>query len=392
MSLAAAIDAEAARLTSDLVRIRRTLHANPELAFEEHETAALVASHLDALGLSVQRGIGRTGVVAVLEGARPGPTVGLRADMDALPIQEATGLPYASTRAGRMHACGHDLHTAIGLGVASVLCGLRDRIAGRVKFIFQPAEEVLRGAAAMIADGVLDAPRVDTIVSFHNWPVLPAGRVGYTRGLVMASSDGFEITLKGVSGHAAHPHTTVDVIAGAAYLVAQLQTIVSREVAPIRPAVVSIGQLTAGTAPNILPETATLAGTVRTLDGDTRTAIERAIARHLDGLRAGMRVDSILDYRRGVPVLRNDDAVLDRALASVRAAIGADNVVELVGASMGTEDFSCFTERVPGVYLRIGSQADATTAMLHNAGFAPDERAIAVGVRAMSRVVLDLVA
>src|SRR6185436_5111932 len=199
--------------TEELVALRRQLHQRPELAFEEHETAKAVGAFLGKLGVKYKNGIGKTGVVAVIEGAKPGRTVGIRADMDALPILEQTGLPFASKLPGKMHACGHDVHTVIALGVAAALSEMRSELKGRVKFIFQPAEETLSGARAMIADGALDDPKVDLILGYHNWPAVVAGKVGYNAGPVMAAADAFDITLKGRDGHGAHPHLAVDTLA-----------------------------------------------------------------------------------------------------------------------------------------------------------------------------------
>ncbi len=222
------IDGLTEKITDELIQIRRSIHQNPELGFEEFETAKLVSGTLDRLGIHQRSGVGGTGVVGVIEGAGPGKTVAIRADLDALPIDEQSGVPFASKVPGKMHACGHDVHTAIALGAAMVLNEIKDRLKGRVKLIFQPDEEGLGGAQAMIEDGVLEDPTIDIVLGYHNWPLLEAGKVGYQTDVVFAAADLFDITLKGVSGHAAHPHTTVDTIAAAAYFITQLQTIVSR--------------------------------------------------------------------------------------------------------------------------------------------------------------------
>jgi hippurate hydrolase len=384
------IDSITAEIADRLIQIRRTIHQHPELAFEETATADLVARVLADLGVLHRRGVGKTGVIGLIAGAKSGRTVGIRADMDALPIQENTGLPYASTEAGKMHACGHDAHTAILLGVAMVLCRMRDRLAGQVKLIFQPAEETLAGAAAMIADGALENPAVDIMLGYHNWPLLDAGSIGYHPGVSFASSDAFDVTVSGTSGHAAHPHLAVDAITAAAYFVTQLQTIVSREVAPVRPAVVTIGRIAGGTARNIFADSVRLEGTVRAHDEATRTSIEEAMRRMLHGLKLGMRTDFALDYRRGVPVLKNHPATIARVLASARAIVGAEKVVELPEGSMGSEDFACFSERVPAAYLRLGSKVEGRPSMIHRADFIPDELVIPTGVRVVSRAALDL--
>ncbi len=384
------IDQAAAEIADRLTKIRRTIHQHPELAFEEMATAELVTRILTELGVLQRTGVGRTGVVGLIQGAAPGRTVAVRGDMDALPIQEDTGLPFASTVAGKMHACGHDTHTAILLGVAMVLARLRDRLAGQVKLIFQPAEETLAGAAAMMADGVLDEPSVDAILGYHNWPLLEAGAVGYHPGVSFASSDAFDVTVTGTSGHAAHPHLAVDAITAAAHFVTQLQTIVSREVAPVKPAVITIGRIGGGTVRNVFAESVRLEGTARAHDETTRAAIEQAMRRMLEGLRTGMRTAYSLDYRRGVPVLRNHAETIARVLASARAIVGPARVVELPEGSMGSEDFAYFSERVPGAYLRIGSKVEGRPSMIHRADFIPDEQVIPTGVRVVSRAVLDL--
>jgi len=369
-----------------LVEIRRDIHAHPELAFEETRTAGIVAAELARLGIPYRTGVGRTGVLGTIEGGRPGPTLAIRADMDALPIHEQTGLPFASTIAGKMHACGHDIHTATLLGVAEVLKGLAPQLAGRVVLVFQPAEEALGGAAAMIADGAVEG--VDMALGFHNMPDMPVGRFGYCRGSTLAAADRFDLVVRGRSGHAAHPSDAIDPIVAAAAFVSQAQTVVSREIDPLHPAVVTIGMFHGGSAPNIIPESVELRGTVRTLHGKARDTAEAALRRLAAGLEAMHRVRCDLRYNRGVPPLVNSDRVLDPAIASVRAQFG--DVVEEGRPSMGAEDFAEFAERVPAFQLRIGSGAPGRNDHLHNAGYQPDERCIGLGVQALSRIALDI--
>ena len=376
----------AAAIEPRLVEIRRDIHAHPELAFEEVRTAGIVARELSRLGIPHRTGVGRTGVLGVIEGGRPGPTLAIRADMDALPIHEETGLAYASTLAGKMHACGHDIHTSTLLGVAEVLKDLAPQIAGRVVLVFQPAEEVLEGAAAMIADGAAEG--IDMALGFHNHPDMPVGRFGYVRGASLAASDRFDIILRGRSGHAAHPYAAVDPIVAAAQLVGQLQTVVSREMKPLHPAVVTVGMFQGGATYNIIPERVHLKGTVRTLHPEAREKAEAAIRRLLDGVCQAMRATAEIDYQRKVPPLRNDDRVLDPTIAAVRAQFG--DVVEEGEPSMGSEDFSAFADRVPSFQLRIGSGAPGRADALHNAGYQPDERCIGLGVQALARATLDL--
>lgn len=369
-----------------LVAIRRDLHAHPELAFEETRTAGVVASELARLAIPHRTGLGRTGVVGVIEGGRPGPTLAIRADMDALPIHEDTGLPFASTIAGKMHACGHDIHTTTLLGVAAVLRDMAPQLAGRVLLVFQPAEEILEGASAMIADGAAEG--IDLALGFHNHPDMKVGTFGFARGACLAASDRFDLIVRGKSGHAAHPYAAVDPIVAAANFVAQVQTVVSREVKPLHPAVVTIAQFTGGTTYNIIPERVHLRGTVRTLHEAARDTAEVAIRRLVAGLETGMRVACTLDYQRKVPPLVNDDRVLEPTMAAVRAQFG--EVVEEGEASMGSEDFAEFAARAPSFQLRIGSGAEGRDDRLHNDKYQPDERCIGLGVQALSRAALEL--
>ena len=379
---------EAARLEPRLIEMRRDIHSHPELAFEEVRTAGIVAAELTRMGISHRTGVGRTGVLGVIEGGRPGPTLALRADMDALPIHEETGLAFASKLDGKMHACGHDIHTVTLIGAAEVLNGMRENLAGRIVLIFQPAEEVLEGAPAMIADGAAEG--VDMAIGFHNHPNQPVGTFGFVRGPSLAASDRFDITLRGKSGHAAHPYAAVDPIVGAAHLITQLQTVVSREQKPLHPCVVTVGMFQAGTTYNIIPERVHLKGTVRTLHAEARDVAEAAIRRLVEHQAAAMRLTATLDYRRMVASLVNDDRVLEPAIASVRAHFG--EVVHEGQPSMGAEDFSAFAEKVPAFHLGIGAGAPGRDDRLHNADYQPDERCIALGVQALSRIAVDMLA
>lgn len=375
-------------LETRLVALRRSIHTVPELAFQETRTAGIVAEELARLGIPHRTGVGGTGVVGTIAGGRPGPVLAIRADMDALPIQEETGLSFASEVAGQMHACGHDIHTATLLGVAAVLKDLAPQFAGSVRLIFQPAEEILEGAAAMIADGAGEG--IDLALGFHNAPDQPVGRFGYTRGAALAASDSFDIVIQGKSGHAAHPYAAVDPIVAAAAFVSEVQTVVSREVKPVHPAVVTIGQFAGGTTYNIIPERVHLKGTVRTLHAAARDTAEAAIRRLLGGIEHGMRVRARIDYNRKVPPLVNDDRVLEPALAAVRKQFG--DVVDHGDPSMGAEDFSQFAAIAPAFHLRVGAGQPGRDDRLHNAHYQPDERCIGLGVQAVSRIALDLLA
>jgi len=376
------------RIEPALIEIRRDIHAHPELAFEELRTAGVVARELTRLGIPHQTGVAKTGVVGLIEGGRRGPVLAIRADMDALPIEEQTGLPFASTVPGLMHACGHDIHTTTLLGVAAVLRDLAPQLAGTVKLIFQPAEEAIGGMREMIAAGVMKQPDITYALGFHNHPNLPAGRFGFVRGPALAAADGFEIVVRGRSGHAAHPHNAVDPIVAAANLVLQLQTVVSREVPPMRPAVVTVGAIHGGTARNIIPDQVELLGTVRTLHNDVRDLAEQAIRRLCAGIQQGMRVGCDLEYHRGVPPLVNDDRVIDPTVAAVKKQLG--DVVEQGDSTLGAEDFALMAELVPSFQLRIGSGQPGRKDRLHNSGYQPDERCIGLGVQAVARAALEI--
>jgi len=378
------------RIEHDLIEIRRDIHAHPELGFEEVRTAGLVARELTRLGIPHQTGIGKTGIVALIQGGRPGKVLAIRADMDALPIEERTGLKFASQTKGLMHACGHDIHTTTLLGVAAVLQDLAPQLAGTVKLVFQPAEEGIGGMRAMLADGLLEGPHIDLALGFHNYPDMPVGRFGYVHGPCLAAADRFDIVVHGRSGHAAWPHVTVDPLVAAASLVVQLQTIVSREVPPMFPAVVTVGMIQGGTTYNIIPDSCAIKGTVRTLNAPARDIIEAAIARLAAGIEAGMRVTCKVDYHRGVPSLVNDDSVLEPTVAAVRKQFG--DVADEGQPSLGGEDFALLSDLVPGFQLRVGSGAPGRADKLHNSDYQPDERCIGLGVQALSRAALEILA
>jgi amidohydrolase len=314
----------------------------------------------------------------------------IRADMDALPIEERTGLPFASTKPGLMHACGHDIHTTTLIGVATVLKELAPQLAGTIKLVFQPAEEGIGGMQAMIADGVMDGPKVDLALGFHNHPEIPVGHFGFVHGACLAAADRFDIVVRGKSGHAAYPHHAIDPIVAAAMLVAQLQTVVSREVRPTHPAVVTVGAINGGTTYNIIPDACLIKGTVRTLHPPARDAAEAAIKRLAAGMLEGMRVVCDVDYRRGVPPLRNTDSVLEPTVAAVRQQLG--DVIDEFEPSLGGEDFALMADLVPAFQLRVGSSQPGRSDRLHNSAYQPDERCIGFGVQALSRAALELLA
>ena len=371
-----------------LIAIRRDIHAHPELGFQEVRTAGVVAGELERLGIPHQTGIGRTGVVGLIEGGRPGPCLAIRADMDALPIAERTGLPFASKNEGLMHACGHDIHTATLLGVAAVLRDLAPQLTGTVKLIFQPAEEGMGGMRAMLADGLMDNPKIVRALGFHNHPEMPVGQLSYVRGAVLAAADRFEITVHGRSGHAAYPHTTIDPIVAAAGLVMQLQTVVSREMPPLMPVVVTVGAINGGHAHNIIPDSVRILGTVRTLNPRARDLAEAAIGRLCAGLEPMTRARAEFVYRRGTPPLMNADSVLDPTIDAVRRQLG--DVIAEQEPSMGGEDFAELAELVPSAHVRVGSGGPGRADRLHNSGYQPDEACIGIGVQALVRAAFEL--
>lgn len=363
---------------------RRDLHRHPELGFQEHRTAGIVARELGQLGMKVQTGVGQTGVVGLLNGERSGPTVLLRFDMDALPVSEENDVDYRSQKDGRMHACGHDGHVAIGLGVAQLLARRRRDIAGTLKFVFQPAEEGLGGAFAMIADGVLENPRPDVALALHLWNHLPLGQVRVTPGPCMASSSIFTLTVKGKGGHGAAPHKAVDPVLAAAHIVAALQSIVSRNIDPLDSVVVTVGQFSAGSSFNVIPERAELKGTVRSYDADTHRLIYRRIlemARNMAtafGCEAGMETVAI------VPAVVNDPQVVDVVRAASAGVVGVENVVG--GRDMASEDMGQILEEIPGCYFFVGSRNEEAGYHYphHHPRFDFDERALVTGVATMA--------
>jgi len=372
-----------------LVEIRRTLHANPELAFEEFETSALVQSVLGDLNIDVQTGVARTGVVGILRGGEAGEgsrCVALRGDMDALPIQEETGLPFASRNSGKMHACGHDSHTTMALGAAMILSEFRDRLPGTVKFLLQPSEEKLPGGASvMIADGALENPKVDAIFGQHVAPMVPAGAVGFYPGAMMASADEIYITIRGRSGHAAMPQLAVDPIVAACELVVSLQKIISRTIDPFKPGVLTIGKIQGGSATNIIPDEVKLEATLRAMDEEWRRATHRRIEDIIKGVCLGSGCEYDLEIRLGYPALNNDPWATHFAQQAAREMLGAHAVFD-APPMMGAEDFAYYLEKVPGTFWWIGAGTQEQGCMggLHNSRFTIHESILPVGSALMA--------
>ncbi len=364
-----------------LVRDRRDLHQHPELGFQETRTATLAAERLQSLGYAVRSGVGRTGVVGV-KGDR-GRCVLLRADMDALPIEEANDVPYRSRHAGRMHACGHDGHVAIGLEVARRLADAT--LPGTVKFAFQPAEELSGGAGAMIEDGVLDAPTVDAAFGIHLWNTLPVGTIGIMAGPVMASVDQFEITIVGKGGHAAMPQLTIDPVLVAAHLVTALQSLVSRRRDPFEAGVVSVTQLAAGHAFNIIPERATLRGTVRTFGGRFFDEAPRLVEDTARGIATAFGAEATVEFRRLTGPLVNDVAMTALMKGVAEEVVGRERVKSGI-RTMGGEDMSYFLDRVPGCFAFVGSaRADGTSSSHHSPTFDVEEAALGIGAELLTQ-------
>ncbi len=375
-------------VAEQVVLDRRHLHAHPELGFKEVETAEFVARRLRALGLEVQTGVARTGVVALIRGEKPGKTVLLRADLDALPIQEENDVPYASRNQGVMHACGHDAHTAILLNAARVLVEHRDRLAGTVKLVFQPCEEQAPGGAvAMIAEGVLENPKVDAAFALHVSQDGPVGTVSTSDGPVMAAADTFTLRLTGVGGHGAYPHQCIDPVVAAAQITLALQTIVSREVDPMQSAVITVGAIHAGNAPNIIPQTCTMTGTVRSFDEGVRRHLARRIEEVASGIAHALRLECVCHYSFGNPAVVNDPAMTALVFEAARGVVPVDRVLVEV-PSMGAEDFSSFLERVPGSFFFLGTRNPDRNLVYghHHPRFDMDESALPAGVDMMVAV------
>lgn len=366
-----------------VLEARRHIHANPELSYQEVRTAAYVADRLREMGYDPQTGVGGLhAVTAILEGGKPGPFIGLRADMDALPITEATDLPFQSGNPGVMHACGHDCHTSVLLGAAKALKQIREQIAGRVVFLFQPAEEVGPGGAqAMVAAGALEG--VDAVFALHIGPGMDAGKLGFMEGVSSANSDGLKITVTGKGGHAAHPHTAIHAVAVAGHVIVALQQIVARQIGPTQSAVVTIGSVHGGTKGNIIAEQVELIGTVRTLDPQVREAMAGRIEKLVQGVCEAFGATGKVEYRFGYPCCVNDPGAVALARQAGALAVGAANVEQLQ-VSMGGEDFAYMQQAAPGCMGRLGSAVPAIPAAerypLHNGRLLVDEAALAHGV------------
>lgn len=384
----------ASAMAGQLSAWRRDLHMHPELGFEEHRTAGIVAAHLRSLGFTVTEGVGGTGVVGMLNGGKPGPCVALRADMDALPIHDAKTCEYASTVAGKMHACGHDGHTAILMGVASLLAAVREDIPGQVKVLFQPAEEGPGGALPMINDGALENPAPKACFALHLWSDIQIGQAAIRAGAHMAASDTIEMTVTGVGGHGAYPEASIDAVAVAGQVICAMQNIVSRESPPMQAVVVTIGTIQGGFRHNVIAPEVKMSGTVRTLNAAVRNGMEEKIRRVFEGTCRTHRAEPAFTYQYGYPVTVNNPEMAAFLAGCAADVLGKGNVSTEAEPAMGGEDFAYIAERIPSAYLRLGSMnpAKGITSQAHNPGYDMDEDALPLGAAIMAHAALRFLA
>jgi amidohydrolase len=376
--------------------LRRDFHMHPELGFREFRTAGIVAQELEALGIEVTKGVGKTGVVGLLEGAKPGPILMLRFDMDALPIVEETGAEYASQNQGVMHACGHDGHTAIGLTVAKILNAHRDQLAGTIKFCFQPSEEGnneedVGGAEMMMRDGLLESPKVDMSLAFHLWNEKPLGWVGMNEGPIMAGAEIFTVKITGKGGHGANPHATIDPVVAAVNIVNALQTIISRNLAPLETAVVSVTQIHAGTAFNVIPQEAMLNGTIRTFDSGVRRKVLERCEQIARSVGEGMGCQVEIEFKRITSTVVNDAAITAKVQETAQRVL-PESAFDLGYQTMTAEDMGFIQEKVPGCYFFVGSNNTARHLDYghHHPKFDFDEEVLIRGSALMATAAVDV--
>jgi amidohydrolase len=381
-------------LTSKISAFRRDIHAHPELAFNEHRTAQKVGDYLASLGLTVHRGIAKTGIVASLKAGTSTRAIGLRADMDALPLLELNTFSHHSRTPGLMHACGHDGHTSMLLGAAEALVAMQaaNEFDGTVHLIFQPAEEGEGGGRVMIEDGLFERFPMDMVFGLHNWPGMPVGQIGVIEGPVMAGTDRFEIEIIGRGGHAAMPHQAIDTVVAGSMLVNAVQTLVSRVTDPLDPVVVSVTRFHAGSADNVLPEVAILGGTVRTLNPEVQQATETGLRRICTGIEATHGVSINMNYIRGYPPTINAPQPSRIARAVAARVVGASNVMHNLKPSMGGEDFAYLAQAVPGCYIWLGNGGSDGNCMLHNAYYDFNDEIIPLGIRYWTGLVQQVLA
>ncbi|MGB9813237.1 MAG: M20 metallopeptidase family protein [Thermovenabulum sp.] len=376
----------------EIIKIRREIHQYPELGYEEYRTSTMVAEKLNGLGLSVKTGVAKTGVVADLCGSKEGISILLRADMDALPIKEETGLPFASKIDGKMHACGHDIHTAILIGTATVLSKLKDKLNGFIRFVFQPAEECspIGGANKMIEEGILENPKIDYAFALHVWPFLPVGKIGLRSGPISAQSDRIFIKILGKSGHASTPHLTYDSIVAAGHVIVALQTMIARRINPLDNIVLSLGKICGGDRYNVICDRVEIEGTVRILSDNKELKIENLIRDTVSNAAKICGAEGYVDYVKGYPMTFNDEKLTVWAENSLKNLYGQDSVVK-INPDLGGEDFSFISQKIPSLYLKLGTSSDKTNIYpLHNSKIIFDEECIPFGISVLSNLVLEL--
>lgn len=384
---------EALALSPAWLEVFRAIHQDPELGCRERRAAALIRRRLEALGIPCAP-LADTGAVAVIRGACPGRVLGFRADMDALPITEDTGLPYASRTPGVMHACGHDFHTAALLGAAELLWSRRDKLRGAVKFFFQPDEEGDGGAARMIAEGCMENPHVDAMLCCHVDSSIPTGTLSTRSGPACAASNPFTVTLRGRGSHGAKPHLGADVIVAGAQIIAALQTISSRRVSPTDPVVVTVGSFHAGEAGNVLPEEAWFSGMIRTMSAEVREQVKADFRSIVSGIAAAMGVEAAIRMTDGYPCCRNDQGLTELLLGAAAKVLGAENILEQEAPTLGTDDFGYFSALVPGCYyyIGVGNEAKGYTYPNHNPHFVADPDALPLAAAVEAQAALDFLA
>ncbi|WP_242850564.1 M20 metallopeptidase family protein [Clostridium lundense] len=376
-----------------IINVRRDIHANPELGMNEHRTSKIIYENLQGLGLKVQQGIGKTGVVALLEGKEQGRTILLRADMDALPINELTDLPFKSKNKNVMHACGHDVHTSILLCTAKILSGFKDEIKGNIKFVFQPAEECnpTGGANNMIEDGVLENPKVDAAVALHVWD-MPLGSIGIKKGAIMAQSDRIYIKVKGKSAHGSTPHQGLDAIVAAAHVITALQTIVSRNINPLDSAVLTLGVINGGYRYNVIADEVNLEGTVRSFSHNVADEMPERIDNIIKNVCRALGCDYEFKYVKGYPLTYNDETLTENVIGILKQSLGEKSVVIAENPATIGEDFSYFNKHVPCTFMWLGckSEINKDCCILHSPNFICDEESIPIGIKALCDIVLAI--
>ena len=372
--------------------LRRDFHRHPELGFQEVRTAGIVAQELNQLGLEVTTGVAKTGVVALLEGSQPGPVVLARFDMDALPITEETGAAYASQNPGVMHACGHDGHTAIGLAVAQLLDAHKSELPGAVKFVFQPAEEGLGGGDGMVAAGVMEDPRPDVTLALHLWNDKPLGWLGITPGPAMAASETFRVVITGSGGHGASPHLSIDPVLASAQIITALQGIVSRNVPPLKSAVISVTSVHGGQAFNVIPSTAELQGTIRTYEPEIRQLVLERFRQVVEGVARSFGCEVEIELKKVTPAVINDPGITAR-VHSIAEQLLPEDFIDANERTMGSEDMAYLMEEVPGCYFFVGSSnaEKGLNAAHHHPKFDFDESALPKAAGLMASVIADFI-